>query len=86
MKIPMQTLREIPSWYAKDKTKWSKTAPTRGKTKQQNIIKVLPGLKGPARLDPPTSPLEAWRLLIPDSMIEKMVTHKLKNKKHARSV
>lgn len=67
--------REVSSWYGKDRTKWSKIAPTRRKTKAQNIIKVLPGLKGPACQNQPSTALEAWKYIITDSMISKIVTH-----------
>ncbi|KAJ8944236.1 hypothetical protein NQ314_009513, partial [Rhamnusium bicolor] len=60
-------------WYGKDKTKWSKEAPSGRKTLSHNIITVLPGLKGPARQNRPTSPLEAWKLLFTDDMIQIIV-------------
>lgn len=35
----------------------------------------MPGLKGPARLNPPKTPLDAWKLLINCEIIEKIVMH-----------
>lgn len=35
----------------------------------------MPGLIGPARQNPPASPLHAWRFLITDAMIESVVVH-----------
>lgn len=61
-------------WYGKkDKMKWSKTPPKKGKTLSNNLIKFLAGVKGLAREHPPTTPLESWRLLFDDSMIESIV-------------
>lgn len=61
-------------WYGKkDKMKWSKTAPKKGKTTSNNLIKFLSGVKGLARVHPPTTPLESWRLFFDDSMIENIV-------------
>lgn len=65
------------SWYGKgtSKYKWSKIAPSRTKTLKHNIITVLPGLKGPSRQNPPTTPLEAWELLFTEEMIEIIIIH-----------
>lgn len=43
--------------------------------KSHNIIRVLSGLKGPARQNPPSIPLEAWKLLITDDMLGIIVKH-----------
>lgn len=61
------------AWYGKDRTKWAQDAPVRGRTLAKNIVTVLPGLKGSARQTPPSSPLEAWRLLISDRIISEIV-------------
>ncbi|KAJ8972604.1 hypothetical protein NQ314_000095 [Rhamnusium bicolor] len=68
-----RTLQPHRGWYGKDRTKWSKEAPSGRKTLSHNIITVLPGLNGPARQNRPTSPLEAWKLLFTDDMIQIIV-------------
>ncbi|CAH2006746.1 unnamed protein product [Acanthoscelides obtectus] len=61
--------------YGKDRTKWSTTAPVRGKTLAKNIIKVLPGLKGNAAQHKPQSALQAWKLLLTDEIFGQIITH-----------
>lgn len=60
-------------WHGKDKTIWSKQEPTRSRTTSENIIKILPGLAGEARQNPPKNALEAWNLLFTDNMIQIIV-------------
>lgn len=50
--------------YGKVNMKWSKIPPKSSKTTRENIVTVLPGLKGPACLNPPKTNLDAWKLLI----------------------
>ncbi|CAH2015714.1 unnamed protein product [Acanthoscelides obtectus] len=68
--------KEVPkALYGKDRTKWSTTAPVRGKTLAKNIIKVLPGLKGNAAQHKPQSALQAWKLLLTDEIFGQIITH-----------
>lgn len=58
----------------KDGTPWSSKPTTgRGRPLAQNIVIRLPGPKGPARQV--TTPLQAWKLLFPDKLIDKVVEH-----------
>ncbi|KAG5885267.1 hypothetical protein JTB14_025964 [Gonioctena quinquepunctata] len=57
--------------------KWAQQAPVRGRERAENIHTILPGLKGPARENPPSeSPLQAWRLIISDDISAKIVINK----------
>ncbi|KAF2884366.1 hypothetical protein ILUMI_21815 [Ignelater luminosus] len=73
--------KEANSWYGKDQTKWSKIPSQRGRTPAHNRISVLPGLRGAARQNQPSSPLESWQLLLPDFVLEEIVD--FTNKKDA---
>ncbi|KAG5882728.1 hypothetical protein JTB14_004025 [Gonioctena quinquepunctata] len=54
--------------------KWAQQAPVRGRERAENIHTILPGLKGPARDNPPSeSPLQAWRLIISDDILAEIV-------------
>ncbi|KAK9680428.1 hypothetical protein QE152_g39101 [Popillia japonica] len=51
-------------FYGKNRFKWAKNPPRRdGRTPAHNLVTHLPGLKGPAKLANPQSPLQAWKLL-----------------------
>ncbi|KAH9629116.1 hypothetical protein HF086_008565 [Spodoptera exigua] len=54
----------------KNRYKWSKTAPSRSRTRRHNIITHLPGLVGPAREKTNMSELESWQLLVTNEMLE----------------
>ncbi|KAG5874625.1 hypothetical protein JTB14_009274 [Gonioctena quinquepunctata] len=59
---------------AKPCMKWAQQAPVRGRERAENIHTILPGLKGPARENPPSeSPLQAWRLIISDDILAEIV-------------
>ncbi|KAG5870296.1 hypothetical protein JTB14_020370 [Gonioctena quinquepunctata] len=59
---------------AKPCMKWAQQAPVRGRERAKNIHTILPGLKGPARENPPSeSPLQAWRLIISDDILAEIV-------------
>ncbi|KAF2895265.1 hypothetical protein ILUMI_10914 [Ignelater luminosus] len=64
---------ETNSWYGKDQTKWSKIPSQRDRTPAHNIISMLPRLRRPARQNQPSSYLESWQLLLPDSILEEIV-------------
>jgi len=70
-----QQQRNHQAFYGKDRTKWSQNAPVKRRTPVKNICTVLPGLKGPAKQNPPSTPLEAWRLLFSDGMIDQLLRH-----------
>jgi Transposase IS4 len=63
------------AWYGKDKTVWSKKPLTTGRTPSHNIVTSAPGLKGPARANPPKSPIDAWNLMVTDEMLDKILVH-----------
>ncbi|KAG5879346.1 hypothetical protein JTB14_003591 [Gonioctena quinquepunctata] len=59
---------------AKPCMKWAQRAPVRGREWAENIHTILPGLKGPARENPPSeSPLQAWRLIFSDDILAEIV-------------
>lgn len=60
------------AFYGKYKTKWETEAPVRDKTVTKNI-NILPGLKDTAKQNKPNSPLESWKLLVTDNIIEQIV-------------
>ncbi|KAK9716820.1 Transposase IS4 [Popillia japonica] len=63
-------------FYGKNRFKWAKNPPRRdGRTPAHNIVTHLPGLKGPARLANPQSPLQAWKLLFTDEILEIILDH-----------
>lgn len=68
--MPLSTLGYV---YGKNRYKWSKRAPTRGRTRRHNIITHLPGLKGPAKNLQNKNPVNYWSLLITDEMISTIV-------------
>nr|CAH7731631.1 unnamed protein product [Callosobruchus chinensis] len=58
-------------FYGESRYKWSRNPPTRDRrTPAHNIVTHLPGLKGPAELTNPTTPLQAWQLLFTDKILE----------------
>ncbi|KAB0790660.1 hypothetical protein PPYR_14896, partial [Photinus pyralis] len=59
--------------YGKNRYKWSKRAPTLGRTRRHNIITHLPGLKAAARNLQDKNPVNYWSLLITDEMISTIV-------------
>ncbi|XP_030745484.1 piggyBac transposable element-derived protein 3-like [Sitophilus oryzae] len=63
------------AWYGKDGTKWSKTPVIRGRTASHNLVTVLPGPKGTVRNNPPSTPLQAWSLLLTDDMLGQLVIY-----------
>ena len=61
-------------FYGKNRYKWSKIPPTRTKrTAAHNIISERCGLKGRARAMKPSTPNEAWQLLITEEILEIIV-------------
>ena len=56
-------------YYGRNRFKWAKNSPVPSKVRSHNIITHLPGLRGPALQSKPSSPLEAWSLLITDDML-----------------
>lgn len=59
--------------YGKNRYKWSKQAPTPGRTRSHNIIMHLPGLKAVARNLQDKNPVDYWSLLITNEMISTIV-------------
>ncbi|KAJ8930088.1 hypothetical protein NQ314_017158 [Rhamnusium bicolor] len=55
--------------------KWSKKAPTRGKTLSTNLLRFVPGLKGEILRNPPSDPLESWRYFFENTNIENIVKY-----------
>lgn len=65
------------AFYGRNRVKWSKKAPNKQvRTRAENIIIHLPGLKGPARLlsDEP-NPIQIWKLLFTDKILDEIVIH-----------
>ncbi|CAH1981396.1 unnamed protein product [Acanthoscelides obtectus] len=65
---------ERPAFYGRNRLKWCKQAPNKQvRTRAENIIIHLPGLKGPARLhsDEP-NPIQIWKLLFTDKLLDEM--------------
>lgn len=73
----MESQDNVKAFYGKDNSKWSRYAPTRGKTVCKNIIKVLPGLKGKAKSNHIETPLEAWKVMISEDIIEQIVLYRV---------
>lgn len=62
-------------YYGKNKFKWSETPLAPSRTRATNIVITFPGLIGSARVNKPQKPVDAWRLLIDETMIDTTVEH-----------
>ncbi|KAK4887465.1 hypothetical protein RN001_003736 [Aquatica leii] len=71
--IDLTSKRSKLAWYGKDNTKWAKEAPKKSKVKPHNLLRILPGPRGPVRNNPPSCPMEAWKQFITDDMLNVIV-------------
>lgn len=55
--------------------KWSLDPPPTSRTRAHNIVTKLPGVMGNARRQQPKTPLESWRLLIDNDMLDEIIEH-----------
>lgn len=62
-------------FYGKNRYKWSKSHPASSRTRAENIILQLPWLKGPAADNTPTTPYEAWSLLVTENILDIIVEY-----------
>lgn len=62
-------------WYSKSRFKWAKSPPTSSRTRAHNIVSHLPGVTGEARVNKPTEPVDAWLLMIDETMIDQVVQY-----------
>ncbi|KAF6197755.1 hypothetical protein GE061_008721 [Apolygus lucorum] len=65
-----------PTFLGKNDFEWSSEPPNnRVRTSASNIIRGLPGIRGPARnLGPSPSALELWEILVDNEIVSKIVT------------
>lgn len=61
------------SYYGKNRMKWTKCAPASSRTRASNTISHLRGLFGQSRINKPTSPFEALKLLTGESMLDQIL-------------
>ncbi|KAK4887511.1 hypothetical protein RN001_003782 [Aquatica leii] len=83
--IDLTSKRSKLAWYGKDNTKWAKEAPKKSKVKSHNLLRILPGPRGPARNNPPSCPIEAWKQFITDDMLN-VIVNVIRNKLRAGTV
>lgn len=62
-------------FYGKNRMKWAKLPPAPSRTRSDNIITKLPGLKGNAKITKPKTPLAAWKLLFDDQILDEIIDH-----------
>lgn len=62
-------------FYGKNRYKWSKSQPASSRTRAENIILHLPWLKGSAASNAPTTPYEAWSLLVTENILDLIVEY-----------
>ena len=55
--------------------KWCLDPPPTSRTRALNIVTKVPGVVGNARINRPETPLNSWRLLIDDNMLDAIVEH-----------
>ncbi|GBP24911.1 hypothetical protein EVAR_12575_1 [Eumeta japonica] len=57
------SLSHLASYTGKNGFKWSKTPPPASRTRAHNLIRHLPGIKGPALSNDNLNPLECWKVI-----------------------
>ena len=63
-------------YYGKNRYKWSAVSPNSNlntRTKKHNIVKVLPGLKGPSKCGESADPLQIWSFLFTEEMENEII-------------
>ncbi|KAG8301981.1 hypothetical protein J6590_040226 [Homalodisca vitripennis] len=71
----MQPTDNTNYFYGKNRMKWAKTPPAQSRTRSDNIITKLPGLKGNAKITKPKAPVAAWKLRFDDNITESIISH-----------
>nr|CAH7739589.1 unnamed protein product [Callosobruchus chinensis] len=64
------------SYYGKNRYKWSAIPPNQNlniRTKKHNLVKVLPGLKGPSKCGDNADPLQIWSFLFTEEMENEII-------------
>lgn len=61
------------SFYGKNRFQWAKCAPHSSRIRRHNLVQERAGLRGPASTKDHMTPLESWKLLFTDNIIDSIV-------------